>query len=143
MVPLVLTNIPGRIPHKLLFFFTEVGRCPRVALYSRCSFQPLKRLPDPLLFQHLPDFSLLPLLSHDTTGSIHEEGAGSDCNAPSEERPIEPQTPRGREQVDEQQQDVDACFSCSHPSLILFSSAGNISDMPSIADVNHLKERHD
>ena len=32
---------------------------------------------------------------------------GRDCNAPSEERPVEPQTGLVREQVDEQQQDVD------------------------------------
>jgi len=77
------------------------------ALERRCFFQPLKRLPDSLLFQDLPDFSFLTLLSHNTTGSVHNEGVRRDFNAPSEERPVEPQTRWVHEQIDEEQQDQE------------------------------------
>ncbi len=72
---------------------------------SWCPIHSSLKLPDALLFQDLPDFLFLTLLSHNTTGSVHNEGVRRDSNAPSEERPVEPQTRWVREQIDEEQQD--------------------------------------
>jgi hypothetical protein len=73
-------------------------------------FQPLKRLPDSLLFQDLPDFSFLTLLSHNTKGSVHNEG-------------------------------VSRWMSSS--KMRYFSDPPHLSDSPSIADGDHVKEQHD
>src|SRR6266699_1136406 len=45
MVSLALAKTPDRIPHDVLFFFTEIVRCLRVALYSRGSIRVTRAQP--------------------------------------------------------------------------------------------------
>ena len=64
-------------------------------------------IPVPFLLHELPDFPLLPLLSPGASSSKHQERVHRESSAPSQERPGEPQNGRAREQVEEEQEEVD------------------------------------